>query len=131
MKALDTNVLLRYFIVDDPQQAAATARLIKRCTADDPAFINIIVLCELAWTLKIKYDYDKPLIAKTLEKILETEQLHVENAEAVRLALDLYRSHTVDFADALIGVINRQAGYSKTATFDKKAAKLATFELLS
>lgn len=131
MKALDTNVLLRYFIVDDPKQAAAAKRLIESCTADNPAFINTIVLCELIWTLKIKYDYDKPLLAKMLEKILEAEQLQVESAAAVQIALDIYRNHKVDFSDALIGVINKQNSYQKTATFDKKAAKLDSFELLS
>lgn len=89
------------------------------------------MLCEVIWILKIKYDYDKSLLAGTLEKILEAEQLQVENAAAVQVALGLYRNHKVDFTDALIGVINRQSGCSKTATFDKQAAKLAEFQLLS
>lgn len=47
MIGLDTNVLVRYLVQDDPSQSRkATQVIVKRCTRDDPGFINRIVLCE-------------------------------------------------------------------------------------
>lgn len=53
MKAVDTNVLDRYLIRDDPEQARLAARfLTEECSADNPCFVNRIVLCELVCLLE-------------------------------------------------------------------------------
>jgi predicted nucleic-acid-binding protein len=45
MIGLDTNVLVRYLVQDDPAQSRkATQVIAKQCTRDDPGFINRIVL---------------------------------------------------------------------------------------
>ena len=132
MKAFDTNVLLRYIVEDDPRQCAAVRAYVQsHCTLERPGFINRIVLCEFAWVLKRVYGFDRSTIADTLEQILQTGQFSVENQDEASAAIVLCRRHKVDFADALIGVLNEQAGYGKTVTFDKKAAALAEFELLA
>ena len=60
MKGLDTNVLVRYLVQDDPKQAALATRYIERhCTADNPCFIGQIVLCELAWVLESNYQQSR------------------------------------------------------------------------
>jgi predicted nucleic-acid-binding protein len=131
MKALDTNVLVRYLVQDNATQAkAATSYIMKHCTRSQPAFINRIVLCELVWVLQSAYGYEKEQIAIVIEKILQTSQFSVENSDVAFQALACFKVANVDFADALIGVLNNAEGYSKTATFDKKAAKLDEFELL-
>ncbi len=56
MTGIDTNVLVRYIVQDDPAQSAlATTFIEKNCTAKKPGFINLIVLCELTWVLKRAY----------------------------------------------------------------------------
>ena len=50
---LDTNVLVRHVVQDDPGQSRkATQMITKQCTRDAPGFINRIVLCELVWVLE-------------------------------------------------------------------------------
>jgi predicted nucleic acid-binding protein len=45
---IDTNVLIRYIIQDNPLQSAlATEFLEKNCTPEDPGYLHAIVLCEL------------------------------------------------------------------------------------
>ena len=52
MIGLDTNVLVRYIVRDDDEQAEAATRLIEsKCTADNPGLVSSIVMCELAWVL--------------------------------------------------------------------------------
>ena len=80
MIGLDTNVLVRYLVQDDPGQSRkATQVIAKRCTRDDPGFVNRIVLCELVWVLESAYGYSKDTIVAVLEKLLRTSQLKISN----------------------------------------------------
>ncbi len=131
MKALDTNVLIRFLVQDDPAQAQAASHYLRtHCTRDQPGFINRIVLCEIVWVLESAYGYSRAQIAEVIEKLLQTSQLTIDASEAAWIALAQYAKETVDFADALIATLNKQAGCRATVTFDKKAARLPEFELL-
>ncbi len=128
MIGLDTNILVRYLVEDDAAQASKAARLIEtRCTEDTPGFVNRVVLCELAWVLESAYDYPRATVAATLEILLRPAELKVDAADAAWAALTAYRGGGVDFSDAFIGRLNRDAGCDATATFDKGAARLDDF----
>jgi len=128
---LDTNVLVRYLVQDDPGQSRKAAQLISReCTREAPGFINRIVLCELVWVLETAYGYSKEAIAGVLEKVLRTSQFRVEDVQAAWTAFRLYQKGRVDFADCLLGTINHRQGCERTVTFDQQAGKLEGFDLL-
>lgn len=131
MIGLDTNLLVRYIIRDDLSQTSAADSYIDKLSEDDVSlFINNIVICELVWVLEYTYEYNKTQIVSVIEKILETSQFTFENADAIWFAISAYKKSKSGFADALIGVTNKLAGCTKTATFDRNATKLAEFELL-
>ncbi len=128
MIGLDTNVLVRYLVQDDPRQSARAARLLEsRCSSSEPGFINRIVLCETVWVLQRAYGYERQLIAATIERLLQTAELEIEDAQSAWWALRAYRSQSVGFADALVAEINRRKGCEGTASFDKRAIKLDGF----
>ena len=132
MIGIDTNVLVRVIVADDPKQAAVARDFIRdHCTPDDPGFVSNVVLAELAWILARGYGYSRTDIAGAIERILETVQLQVESSTDVAAALVDYRSGPAGFTDCLIGHVNRTAECSHTVTFDRKAAKLAGFDLLA
>jgi len=125
---LDTNILVRYLVEDDPEQASKAAHLIEtHCTEDTPGFINRVVLCELVWVLESAYSYPRATVAATLESLLRTAELDIDAADAAWPALTAYRGGSVDFSDALIGRLNRNAGCNGTASFDKAAVRLDDF----
>jgi len=126
---IDTNVLVRYITADDAEQAAIASKYLdQNCTQEQPGYINRIVQCELVWVLDKAYRYSSEQIAVALESIFRTRQFFIEDYEAALAALRQYRLGKADYADALIGYSNKSAGCSVTATFDRKAAKLAVFE---
>jgi predicted nucleic-acid-binding protein len=128
MIGIDTNVLVRHLVGDDPVRARLAERFLsQRCSAEEPGFVNRIVLCELAWTLERTYGYPRPDIARAIEQLLFAGELHVEDREHVQGAVQAYRRGGIGFSDALIAGINRAAGCEATATFDRKAAKAAGF----
>ncbi len=131
MIGLDTNVLVRYIVQDDPEQAhLATEAIEAQCTSESPGHINVIVLCELIWVLARGYGYDRQLVDSVVRRILSSPELLVEEDEAVWQALRVYEQGTADFSDCLLGLLNRRAGASTTLTFDRKATKESFFELL-
>lgn len=132
MIGLDTNVLVRYFVEDDPVQTAKAIRLLKtQCTSISPGFVDRVALCELVWVLSSVHGYARSQIAEVITEMLATEELMLEDSELVQRALQVYSSSAVDFADILIGHVNLARGCEGTATFDRKAAKLKGFVRVS
>ena len=131
MIGLDTNVVVRYLAQDNPKQSAAASRLFERVLApDNPGFVPVVVLCELAWVLAECYDADRARIRQAIDGLLVAKQVAVETPDVVRKALRAWDESAADFADALIGELARANGADKTVTFDRTAAKLPGFELL-
>ncbi len=131
MQGVDTNVLVRYLVQDDPVQSAKAAQLIEQEDSEEVSFfINAIVLCELVWVLESAYDYPRSLIVKVLEQILKTKQFHIHEPDLLWRALSGYKNNGADFADHYIASLNHSHGCDNTVTFDKKAAKIDDFKLL-
>lgn len=130
MTGIDTNVLVRYLVQDDPEQARKATRFITNgCSSEDPGLINRIVLCELVWVLETAYGYPRAEVALALEKILRTTQFEIENQQEAWLSFREYQGGS-DFADAFIAAVNRQFGCDGTVTFDRKAGRRPGFVVL-
>ena len=99
-------------------------------TAGTPAYVDHVVLCELAWVLERSYGYARSEVQSALAALLEHDQLKVESPALVRQALMLHGVGPADFSDYLLAVRAQAAGYSPVLTRDKKAAKTATHALL-
>jgi predicted nucleic-acid-binding protein len=131
MIGLDTNLLVRYLIKDEPRQYAKVEQLIEQAAnREERLLVNSAVLCELAWVLNVGYGYSRADIGRAIELILETAQFEVERKHETRQALNDFRATGADFADALIGRINRTLGAEHTVTFDRALKPLDTFTVL-
>jgi predicted nucleic-acid-binding protein len=129
--ALDTNVLVRYIVRDDPRQTAAATRLIEsECSAESPGFVALPVLCELVWVLDRGYGYDRVSIAGVLRRLLAADDLRPERSELAWKALNGYEGGKADFADYVIGWCGREAKAGTTCTFDRRTAGSDLFRLL-
>jgi predicted nucleic-acid-binding protein len=124
---VDTNVLLRYIVRDEPTQAARAARELER---GERFLVGSIVLCEIVWVLETGYGFSRRDIAVTLERILATAQFEIEAKDLALAALDDFRRSTADFSDCLLGRRNRAAGAAETVTFDRSLKGLEGFRLL-
>jgi len=131
MTGLDTNVVVRLLVDDDPEQRElARAFVARTCTPDEPGYIDHIVLVETAWVLGSAYSFERNEIASAIESIMNVEEFTVEGPDLVRNALRA-SDRGADFSDALLGAVNRSAGCERTATFDRAAAlKIDEFDLV-
>ena len=124
MIALDTNVIVRYLVRDDNEQAEAARSLIEGLTPGSPGFICREVMVETAWVLERAYKVARAQVADVLVELTATDSLVVEAADdAVRAAYG-YRQGRADFSDLMILAAADRTGARPLYTFDRKLARL-------
>lgn len=129
MIALDTNVLVRYVVEDDPEQAAIARRVIEESLSPvEPGFVSLVALIEMNWVLMRAYGCSAQQVTDICAELLASPTIVVEQASAVAAALA--SSHD-DFGDNLLHELGRAQGCVRTVTFDRKFARQAGVELLA
>jgi len=126
---LDTNVLLRVFIDDDPQQAAAARRFILNA-APSGLLVSDLVLAEMVWTLGRRLKASRASIIEVLERILERSEFILENRQDIRDAVRIFARTRVDFGDCLIAVRNRRHGATRTVSLDEDSIEASVFDAI-
>lgn len=122
--AVDTNVVVRILIRDNPEQTRLTEKLF----AAQEIYIPTTVLLEAEWVLRSAYGVPPKEIGQGLRSILGLDNVHIDNTGKIQEALEWF-DQGLDFADAihLASSLERE----KLATFDiafiKKANKLIDF----
>lgn len=128
MLGIDTNVLVRYLTRDDKSQYEKARRLIDREVAKgEPVMVSLLVLLEVEWVLRSRYELAKLDILTAFSALLDTADLVFEDEPSVENAIYSWKDSAADFADCLIEARNRRLGCHATATFDAGALKLAGF----
>ena len=128
MMGLDPKVLVRYFAQDDPLQSPTATEIIERhLTEDEPGFASVVTMVETVWVLSGICQLPGHEIAGVVERMLQADTLVIQVVFTAAVALKAGRG---SFAGALIGAIGTWAGCASTLTFDRKASRLGTFELL-
>lgn len=132
MPALDTNVLVRYVVQDDPSQHAAAKRLISACVAEGSTlFVPVTVMLEVEWVLRSSFEFGKDDVLKTLSGLLSAAELTFESERALEVALQLFRKGSAGFADCLHIALATKAGQLPFWTFDKGASKVSGARLIT
>ena len=122
MRALDTNVLARFFIDDADDAQAEKQRPSAVAALSERAFVAVTVLMELEWVMRGFYGLPPTDISRVLRVLSSIEHITLEDRSAVLMALDAF-DQGLDFADALhMARSSRASGF---ATFDQRLAKRA------
>lgn len=128
MIGVDTNVLVRYLTRDDRPQYEKARRLIDREVAKgEPVMVSLLVLLETEWVLRSRYELPKADVVTTFSALLDTADLTFEDEPSIEAAVYAWKDSLSDFADCLIAARNVRLGCRATATFDRRALKLAGF----
>lgn len=121
MIAVDTNVLVRYFVNDDRRQAARARALIEEALGQgDQIYVGLVVLVELLWVLEYLYGFTRKEIADVASDILSRSCFHVQNRDPVEHALKAFSRGKADFSDYVSTFLAGQFSNCPLHTFDKK-----------
>jgi predicted nucleic acid-binding protein len=104
MKFLDTNIILRYLICDDPEKAEACYQLFQKAKQGKVELIACeAVLAEVVYVLSSPslYNLSRDEIRSLLLPIINLKGLKLPQKRLFIRALDIYASQNVDFEDAL------------------------------
>jgi predicted nucleic-acid-binding protein len=115
VRAVDTNILVRFLTADDPKQAKTARRVIE---AGD-IFIGVTVILETEWVLRAGYGFTPNVVAAGLRGIAGLPGVTIEEPAEIAQALD-WMVEGMDFADALH--LTRSNHCNAFLTFDKKLA---------
>lgn len=121
MIGLDTNVIVRYLVQDDHEQSAVATELIEGFTETNPGYLSLVTMVEVSWVLRRAYRVDAARCAELLEGLVEARELRIGHDGVVRAALSAHQQG-VEFADAVIVELGREAGCEHTVTLDRRAA---------
>jgi predicted nucleic-acid-binding protein len=127
MIGLDTNVLLRLFVEDDPQQNERARSFFEAASARETCVVNPVVLAEFAWTLVRGFRKKRREVAHLIAEVLSADDVEISNRSAAERALTAYCSGKADFPDYFFAEINVELGCASTVTFDKAALDSSTF----
>jgi predicted nucleic-acid-binding protein len=120
MIAVDTNVLVRLIVADDPAQAALARRLIETTIEEaGGCFVSDPVLCELEWVLASCYGARKKEVEAAVRGLLENAVFVFEDRATLLSAIDSYHRSRADLSDHLIGAKAHAFGANTTWTFDR------------
>jgi predicted nucleic-acid-binding protein len=118
VRALDTHVLVRALVQDDPAQARRAIALIE----GHPVYIPVTVVLELEWVLRSRYGYAPRTISAAIGKLALLENAVVGEQAAVAAAARKMRDGW-DFADALHHAL--ASGCDDFVTFDTRLTRRA------
>lgn len=121
MIVADTNLWARAFLNDDASQSRKARKALMEARSKGGVFVPLIVLAELAWVLRQKWDRDRVL--STLESLLLTRGVTVESPSLALNALTATRKGQGGFADHLIAEVGFAFGASEVITFDDQFSK--------
>lgn len=123
MTGLDTNVLVRFLVQDDPVQGEAARAALAQMNETAPGFVSREVIVELVLVLERAYGFGRADVARALDGLLDARDLVIEAADRVAVATERYRTGGAGFADQMIALAGQAAGCDVTLTFDRTVGR--------
>ncbi len=131
MKALDTNVIVRFLINDDKTQGRKARVLFENAERSGERYLILTpVLLETIWVLSAVYDLAREDVLHAVELLTQIPILEFERYETVLELIRLGATTNADLPDLLIGLSGKAAGCESTLTFDKGLGPTGLFERL-
>lgn len=128
MRALDTNILVRFLTRDDQPQTERVHTLFREAEQQrEVLFVSFACTLETIWALGTIYKVSHTAILAALQQLLALPYLRFENSALLERLLDASRGGQLRPSDLLIGLVGREQGCTTTLTFDRKAARSPLF----
>ncbi len=130
MKGIDTNILIRFLVGDDKQQAKTVYNIFKKTELEKKElFVPLLVILELIWVLESVYGISRTDILDSISDLLLMPILSFEHQSALQQLLNTAHGNKYDLSDLLIAHSAKEQGCESVITFDKKASRFKLFEL--
>ncbi len=117
--AVDTNILVRYFVRDHEDYATKAQMLIQR-SRPRSLLLDRLIFAELGYILRSVYGLDKQSVVKVYKALLDSETFSLVDREQIELALSYFeRERPLSFEDCWLLAVQRSGKARLVATFDE------------
>jgi len=131
VRALDTNVLVRFVTGDDSPQAERVRALFRSAEEGrERLFVPLPATLELIWVLTSSYETPKPAIVETLKRLLDLSYLRFEHDDRIQELLADAGQSPLGLSDLMVALSAGENGCTTTLTFDRRAARSPLFSAL-
>jgi predicted nucleic-acid-binding protein len=131
MKAIDTNILIRFLVGDDDRQSKTVYSIFKKAESEKKEFfVPLLVVLEMIWVLESVYEISKTDILEAVNDLLLMPIFKFDQQSTVQQLLQAAQGNSYDLSDLLIALSASNNGCKTVLTFDKKASRSKLFELL-
>lgn len=128
---VDTNIFIRYFTNEPPEQAEKSRILFNQTIKGDyELFICDLIIAETIYVLESVYQLDKSEIAEKILSIIRLDNVIVENRSIILEALEIYEGNNFDFTDAYLACHARKYSVKKIFSFDNDFKKINFIKLM-
>ncbi len=125
MLGLDTNVIARIVLADDPAQTAQALAAIAQAQArHETVVLGLPTVLELEWVLRSRARLDKAQVLRVFKALLETQDLQIDQEQVLEQAIYLHEHGSADFPECLFWAQYQRMGCRAMLTFDAQAARL-------
>lgn len=131
MKAIDTNILVRFLTGDDERQAKKVYSIFKKAETEKiELFVPLVVVFEMIWILESVYEAARAEILDAIGDLLLMPIFKFDQQPAIQQFIHSAQGNKYDLSDLLIAHSAKINGCEAVLTFDKKASKFNLFELV-
>ena len=131
MKAIDTNILIRFLVGDDELQAKKVYSIFKKTESEKKElFVPLLVVLEMIWVLESVYDISRTEILYSISDLLLMPIFKFDQQSALQQLVHSAQGNKYDLSDLLISHSAKVNGCEVVITFDKKASKFKLFEFV-
>jgi predicted nucleic-acid-binding protein len=131
MRGVDTNILVRFLVRDDEDQAGIVYKVFKTAeTEKEELFVPLLVILELIWVLGSAYEISRTEILDSIRDILVMPIFKFEHPSALQQFISSAHGNKYDLSDLLIAHSAKLNGCETTLTLDKKASRFDLFTLV-
>jgi len=131
MKAIDTNILIRFLVGDDELQAKKVYSIFKKAESEKKElFVPLLVVLEMIWVLESVYDISRTELLDSISDLLLMPIFKFDQQSALQQLVHSAQGNKYDLSDLLIAHSAKVNGCKVVITFDQKASKFKLFELV-
>jgi predicted nucleic acid-binding protein len=120
---LDTNVLVRYFTGDPPEQARRAEAFL---AGAEELLVPDLVVAEVVYVLESFYEVERARVAELVRALIAFPAVVVVDAALLLRTLEVYEVERLDFADAYLVASAEASGVGAIASFDRSIDRVGT-----
>lgn len=122
---IDTNLIIRFLVNDDPQKVSRVEKLLREKTNQN--ILLDTVIAEIIWVLSSYYSLDKKEVVEKIRALIHVDTVEC-NAFLINRALSLWEKTAISYIDAYLGAV-AELGNMTLYTYDQKLSAISTISI--